>query len=290
MTFLENYADRLVFFLSMALVFIPLERLLPRNRKQRIRRPNLKMDLAYMLLGGIATTVLATFVITIVVALFAGVVPEAVRNLVSAQPLWLQMILILIAGDFWYYWMHRLFHTVPTLWKYHAVHHSIEEMDWIAAHRTHPLDTAITNSGFMIVVLLFDFSLAAYAIFAFQFSCHSLLKHSNVKVGWGIMRWLYVTPTFHHWHHANEKDAYDKNFAAQFPGWDILFGTALMGRADGPRKYGVDDPVPSSFLGSLIYPFRAIQPAAHHSREEIGSASQSIDTGAAHERGLPQSR
>ncbi|OYW48851.1 MAG: hypothetical protein B7X96_03120 [Novosphingobium sp. 17-62-8] len=152
-------------------------------------------------------------------------------------------------------WAHRLFHTVPALWKFHAVHHSIEEMDWVAAHRTHPVDTGITNSGFAIVALLFDVNATAYAIFSLQFAFHSLLKHSNVAVGWGWLRWLYVTPTFHHWHHANVAHAHDKNFAAQFPLWDRLFGTALMTESQGPARYGVDDPVPMTFLGSLIFPF-----------------------------------
>src|SRR5437773_4405585 len=51
-------------------------------------------------------------------------------------PLWFQMIIFLVASDFLMYWIHRLFHGV-TLWKYHAVHHSSEELDWISAARFH---------------------------------------------------------------------------------------------------------------------------------------------------------
>jgi sterol desaturase/sphingolipid hydroxylase (fatty acid hydroxylase superfamily) len=142
------------------------------------------------------------------------------------------------------------------LWKFHAVHHSIEDMDWIAAHRTHPIDTAITNSGAIIIALLFDFGALAVLIFSVQFSWHSLLKHSNVSIGWGPLRWLYLTPSFHHWHHANVAEAYDKNFAGQLPLWDLMFGTAIMKQDEGPNKYGVDDPVPKTFLGSMLYPFQ----------------------------------
>lgn len=254
MTFVENYADRLVFLLCAALVFIPLEHVIPRIREQKRLRADLKLDLAYMLLGALATMLAASVFIMVVVGLFADLIPEAAQSFIRAQPIWLQVIVLIIFGDFYYYWAHRLFHTVPALWKFHAVHHSIEEMDWIAAHRTHPVDTAITNSGFFIIALLFDFSAAAYLVFSFQFSCHSLLKHSNAGVGWGLLRWIYVTPTFHHWHHANVQEAHDKNFAAQFPVWDILFGTAIMTEDQGPPKYGVDDPVPRTFLGSLAYP------------------------------------
>lgn len=132
-------------------------------------------------------------------------------------------------------------------------------MDWIAAHRTHPIDTAITNSGAIILAILFDFGAAAVLIFSAQFSWHSLLKHSNIKVSWGPFRWLYLTPTFHHWHHANVAEAYDKNFTGQLPVWDLLFGTAIMEEKTSPPKYGVDDPVPTTFLASLAYPFTSLK-------------------------------
>lgn len=175
--------------------------------------------------------------------------------------------MLIILADLYYYWAHRLFHTVPALWKFHAVHHSIEDMDWIAAHRTHPIDTAITNSGALILAILLEFSAAAFLIFSLQFSWHSLLKHSNIKVGWGPLRWFYLTPAYHHWHHANMKAAYDKNFSGQLPLWDLLFGTAIMKETESPEKYGVDDPVPLRFVGSLLYPFRSGQNETAHDQD-----------------------
>ena len=260
MNFLENYADHLIFVLSAALIFIPLEHLLPRIKERKLLRAGLRLDVTYMLLGALATMVIAAVFVTIMVGLLINIIPEAARSFVGAQPVWLQVILLIVAGDLYYYWAHRLFHTVPALWKFHAVHHSIEHMGWAAAYRTHPIDTAITNSGFVVLAFLFDFSPAATAIFSVQFAWHSLLKHSNVAVGWGALRWLYVTPQFHHWHHANVAEAHDKNFAAQFPLWDLLFGTALMTPDRDPPRYGVDDPVPATFLGSLAYPFMPDRP------------------------------
>lgn len=255
MTFLENYVQSLVYLLCASMLFIPLERLLPRVKGQKLIRKDLKLDVSYVLFGRIIIMAASFAFVTLSLTLLSGLVPEALKSFVGAQPIWAQVIILFVACDFYYYWAHRLFHTVPFLWKFHAIHHSIEEMDWIAAHRTHPIDTAITNSGIVIISYLLGFSPFAFAIFSFQFFVHSLLKHSNVNVGWGPLRWLLVTPTFHHWHHANEKEAYDKNFAGQFPLWDVLFGTAIMKEHEGPKKYGVDDPVPLKFLPSLIYPF-----------------------------------
>lgn len=237
------------------MIFIPLEHTLPRSKQKKFLRENLKLDLIYMLTGYIAIVSLSTFFIYSVVSIFEGLIPETVKSLVGSQPIWFQTIILIVVGDLYYYSAHRLFHSVPFLWKFHSIHHSIRDMDWIAAHRTHPIDTAITNSGSFIIAILFNFSAASVIIFSFQFSLHSLLKHSNVQLGWGPLRWLYLTPTFHHWHHANVKEAYDKNFSGQMPLWDVLFNTAIM-KTEGPEKYGVDDPVPLTFIQSLLYPLK----------------------------------
>jgi len=270
MTLFENSVDRLLFLLCAAMIFVPLEQILPRLKHKKILRADLKLDLAYMLVGATLTMLVSVVFITLVVGALDDHIPAFIQSQVRSQPLWAQVIMLIILGDFYYYWMHRLFHRVPFLWKFHAVHHSIEELDWIAAYRTHPVDTAITNSGVLILALLLDVSAAALAIFSVQFSWHSLLKHSNVKVGWAPLRWVFVTPTFHHWHHANDAEAFDKNFAGQFPMWDLLFGTAIRNQSDGPAAYGVDDPVPRTFLRSLAYPFAASMPVPVPVKQQVG--------------------
>lgn len=255
MNSLDNYADHLLFLLSAAMIFLPLEHILPRVKREKFIREGLGLDLLYMVLGALMIILLSGLYIGLVVRLFGNLIPETTQEFVRSLPLWARVIFLIIAADFYYYWAHRLFHTFPVLWKFHSIHHSIKHLDWIAAHRTHPIDTAITNSGAIILAILFDFGAAALLIFSAQFSWHSLLKHSNIKVGWGPFRWLYLTPTFHHWHHANVAEAYDKNFSGQLPFWDLLFGTAIMEEKTSPTKYGVDDPVPTTFLPSLAYPF-----------------------------------
>lgn len=260
MTFVDSYADHLLYLVSAAMIFLPLEHILPRVKREKFVREGLRLDLLYMLLGALMIMLLSGLYITLVVGLFANIIPERAQEFVRSLPLWASVILLIVAADFYYYWAHRLFHTFPILWKFHSIHHSIKHLDWIAAHRTHPIDTAITNSGAIILAILFDFGAAALLIFSAQFSWHSLLKHSNIKISWGLLRWLYLTPTFHHWHHANVVEAYDKNFAGQLPIWDLLFGTAIMEEKAGPLRYGVDDPVPTAFLASLVYPFMLSRP------------------------------
>ena len=255
MSFLDNYTDHLVFLISAGMLFLPLEHLLPRVKRTRFLREHTRLDVTYMLFGVLMIIAISTLYVAIVVKALEPIVSENLRSAVREQPLWVKSILLIIFADLYYYWAHRLFHKIPVLWKFHSIHHSIEHMDWIAAYRTHPFDTAITNSGAIILAISFDFGIAALLVYSAQFSWHSLLKHSNIKVGWKRLRWLYLTPTFHHWHHANVVEAYDKNFSGQLPIWDIVFGTANLEEETSPPVYGCDDPVPRTFGGSLAYPF-----------------------------------
>jgi len=256
MEFAQKYMDQLLFVFTAALIFIPLEAILPKHKEQRQLRAHLKTDIAYVIAGYVFFMIFATVFIFIMITLLGPVIPQALKTGIAVLPLWLQVILLIVFGDLYYYWVHRAFHTFPVLWRFHAIHHSIEDMDWMAAHRVHPIDVALTNSGVIILIISFGFAPEAAALFAMQSAWHSYLKHSNVNISWGPLRWLYVTPAFHHWHHGNQPDAYDKNFSGQFPIWDIVFGTAIMTEDKNPLRYGVDDPVPDEFIDQLFYPFK----------------------------------
>ena len=85
-------------------------------------------------------------------------VPDAWRTAIAARPIWLQVITVVIIADLGFYLAHRLFHAVPWLWHFHAVHHSIEEMDWLAAHRVHPVDQIVTKGASLVPVFVLGFS------------------------------------------------------------------------------------------------------------------------------------
>ena len=71
----------------------------------------------------------------------------------SALPLWLQAILFLVLSDFMLYWLHRMFHG-GGFWKYHAIHHSSEDVDWISAARFHPVNLLLGTIGVDVVLLM----------------------------------------------------------------------------------------------------------------------------------------
>ena len=178
------------------------------------------------------------------------------RRRFASQPLWLQTIVLMLLADLIFYAMHRLFHTVPALWRFHAIHHSISDLDWLAAYRIHPVDQILTKGASLIPAFALGFSDAALAIFFVVFQWHTLLLHSNVRLGFGPLHWVVASPCFHHWHHANDEQAWNRNFAAQFPLWDVLFGTAQMRRDAMPDRYGIEDPIPPTYGRQLVYPFQ----------------------------------
>src|SRR5687768_4442615 len=127
-------------FLLVAAVFVPLERLLALRKDQRILRANWRLDLVYTFVNGALITAGIMILVLVAGTVFAHVVPKRLRSGVGSQPFLIQFIEAVVAADLLFYSAHRLFHAVPFLWQFHEVHHSIEEMDWLAAARVHPFD------------------------------------------------------------------------------------------------------------------------------------------------------
>jgi sterol desaturase/sphingolipid hydroxylase (fatty acid hydroxylase superfamily) len=245
--------------LVIALIFIPLEQLIPHHEEQKMRRRHWLNDVFYLLFNGI---VIKIGLLAVVGAMMIGldyVMPEGVGAAVRSQPILLQTIEVIVLADIGFYLAHRTFHAVPFLWRFHAVHHSIEEMDWLAGHRVHPVDQILTKSASYLPLFALGFSPVAIVIYAVIYQWQSVLVHSNTRIGFGPLKWIFASPKFHHWHHANERQAYDKNFAGQLPFLDVIGGTLYMPDRM-PSKYGTDDPVPHLYHEQLAYPFTAAKP------------------------------
>jgi len=241
--------------LIAVLIFVPIEYLFALRPDQKVLRKAFFNDLIYALFNGVPISLGLIAALTLATSTVGRMVPVYVGSVVSSQPVWLQVIEIIVIADIGFYLAHRAFHAVPFLWRFHSIHHSIEELDWLAAHRVHPVDQALTKSASLVPVYLLGFSNPAIALFALIFHAHGLLLHANVKLNIGPLRWLIASPQFHHWHHAHERTAYDKNFAGQLSFIDALFGTIHLPGKTVPERYGVDESIPSNYVEQLAYPF-----------------------------------
>ncbi|HMG27319.1 MAG TPA: sterol desaturase family protein [Acidimicrobiia bacterium] len=237
---------------ALFLLFVPLEKLFA-LRPQRVFRRGLATDLTHLLVNNVFSTALG------IVLIVAALIPvfwirnmDIVGYLPTAAAIPLAAALVVVGN----YWGHRLTHTVPFLWRFHAVHHSIELMDWVAAGRLHPLDQAFTQAFTVMPLVILGYGGGTFAGVAVFVTLLAIFQHANVRLRFPGLRWVINTPEWHHWHHAIDPEARDKNFG--LPVVDRIFGTAYMPKDRRPSGFGIPDPVPQvGYLRHLAYPFTA---------------------------------
>lgn len=255
----DDYYLGLDYFLlnliTFSIIFIPLEKLFWRL-DQGVFRKGWRIDLTYFFVSSLMVQVTTMLTLKPAMVLFDWAAVPSVQNVVKSQPLWLQLLEIMVLADFVQYWIHRMFHVIPWLWKFHAVHHSAEVMDWMSGSRIHLVDLAVTRGCIYIPAYVLGFSEVPQYIYIVFVAVHSSFIHANLRFNFGPLRWLFTTPQFHHWHHGCEPEAIDKNFAVHLPVLDLLFGTFFMPGTRWPKVYGVhNNDVPESYLLQWVYPF-----------------------------------
>jgi sterol desaturase/sphingolipid hydroxylase (fatty acid hydroxylase superfamily) len=255
-----TWTSLLIGFLVVGAICVTLERLWPSVRGKRFFRAGFLTDLTYWAFTPVVTRAItraALIVVIVPVALLAGRRPETLAagfGPLGRQPLWLQAIEMLVLADFIGYWTHRAFHR-GRLWRFHAVHHSSTELDWLSAVRVHPVNDALSRLASAVPLVAVGFAPVALAAVAPILTVWAILLHANLTWDLGPLRRVIASPVFHRWHHTSAAEGRDKNFAGLLPLWDILFGTYCMPR-HAPTRFGVDDAVPAHLAGQLIWPFR----------------------------------
>lgn len=252
---MEAIVVRTVGFAAFAaLLFVPLERLFGRRSGAR---SGLVTDLLFATVGETIARIGLVSIATPLLASADAFAPE--RPWIPDSPLGqvaevvVGLGVIGISG----YVFHRLSHTIPFLWRIHAVHHTSESMDWLAAFRRHPLDVLLTTIVQNGPVVLLGVPLGAHVAVIVALRIQTVFVHSDLPVRLGPLRYLVATPDFHHRHHARAGDA--RNFSTILPLLDHLFGTADESVA---TEFGVDEPHRRGFLGLLAHPFRRADPVA----------------------------
>jgi len=246
----------LFLLLATGCILVVLERLAPLHPAQPTLRAGWRVDLLHMFLSG-AVIRIGTTVLTVAASLLAvSLVPEPVRLAVRSQPDVFEFNHVLLLSDICFYAAHRTCHAVLLLWRFHAVHHSSETLDWLATYRVHPVDQILNSTAIALPVIIFGFSPVAVIAYAMIYRLHAPFLHSNVRVNFGPLRHVFASPQYHHWHHGDHPEAYDKNFAGQLAFLDRAFGTLHFPENSLPTRYGVGDPMPKGYVDQLLHPFR----------------------------------
>lgn len=232
-------------------------------RPAKVFRRGLLGDLGYYFLNGIVPGLVLSLPLGIAGWIAHRWLPASVTGALAHWPVAGRIFVGLLVAEIGLYWGHRWSHEIPLLWRFHAVHHSATQLDWLVNVRGHPVDFIFTrlcgllplyvlgladpvagaSGGIPLVVMLLG---PAWGFFI----------HANVRWRFGRLEWVIASPAFHHWHHANDDPSViDKNYAPMFPWIDRAFGTLHLPDDRQPAVFGTDTQVAPGLIGQLLDPF-----------------------------------
>ena len=271
--------------LFLAVMFIPMEKVFPAKRGQKIFRPGWLVDLCFFL----GQYMFWSFLVFIVLSYFGewihAIIPQVFRVKVASQPWLLQAIEVIVLSDVIIYWGHRLQHKVDFLWRFHKVHHTAEHLDWLASHREHPLDSVYTIGLINLPAFALGFPLETIAgLVAFR-GIWAIYIHSNVRIPLGPLRVLIGSPELHHWHHELERDR--GNYANISPLMDKIFGTYICPDHE-PEQLGIKEEFPKHYVGQLVHPLLPRRFANWLFRKQNGKRYENPTVRGTDSRNVPQ--
>nr|WP_286185403.1 sterol desaturase family protein [Acidovorax cavernicola] len=250
--------------LATTLLFTTIEKLRPLKRDMPIFRKDWQTDFMYFVTGHLLVGVTLFLVYAALygmTGMFAAVHPhaqESLRGWIGQLPFGAALLLLMLITDFARYWLHRFYHETAIGWRLHAIHHSAEHMDWISGSRTHGIETVLSTVVILAPAFLLGFSQGVINVYILIAGAQAVFNHTNASVRLGPLRYLIVTPNFHHWHHSRDAEGLDRCYAAHFAFWDYLFGTAVKADKNKvwPERYGVvGDYVFKGFWAQQVFPF-----------------------------------
>ncbi len=261
------------YFYVLALGVLPIallvERWKPANPDQPAFGAGMTVDGLWFLLFPIAGVTLADWV------------DDALKSPLRAEldgfsvlthvPLWVKFASVVLMSDFLAWASHYIRHKVPLFWEFHKIHHSQTQLNYFSAKRLHPLDL-VANSliRFLPWTLLgMNMAIPGYLAFTLFLRVHEMFVHSNIRMNWGVLRYVLVTPQSHRLHHSMLPEHIDVNFGNFLSIWDWMFGTQCKDKDVYPPT-GVHDSKCSQgtapgmwaatrkYVGEMIYPVRVI--------------------------------
>jgi sterol desaturase/sphingolipid hydroxylase (fatty acid hydroxylase superfamily) len=241
-------------FLAVALV----ERMAPAEKAQPLGDFlfNAGYALAVNWLAFLAAPLFAWAAAVIVGGLGGGLLalPNAGWGLLWAAPLYIFLI------DFMEYAFHRAQHGFPFLWAMHSFHHSDRSVNVTTTSRNYWLEMPIKAIFvYPLVAVLLKASPAVLLLFGLA-GWNRFFTHMNLRVSFGRFWMVMTTPQYHRIHHSLRPEHRDRNFAAYFPIFDIVFGTQYRPAAGEYPATGIEgEPAPTSLVDAAIWPLRRLR-------------------------------
>ncbi len=176
------------------------------------------------------------------------------------------VVLSVLLLDMLIYWQHRLFHTVPFLWRFHKMHHADSHVDTTTGLRFHPVEIAISLGVKALAVAILGIPAIAIVIFEVALNGFALFNHANIRIPqkWDDrIGWVLITQRLHRIHHSQAKTESNSNYGFSVSWWDRLFKsfTPRAKQSDETLSKGQRD-VPAtkdnaSIRALLLQPFKS---------------------------------
>ncbi|MEP7144099.1 MAG: sterol desaturase family protein [Ferruginibacter sp.] len=242
--------------LLMAVIFVPIEMVMPRKKGQSRFHEEWKTDLVYFVISHLFIQFFGVITQKPATLFFGWMGLSGLHSWVQGLPYLVELLFAFLVTDLFQYWAHRFFHSHHYLWRFHSVHHSTQNMDWLAGSRTHFVDIFVTRSMTFIPLYVFGFSEITFNTYIIFMAIHAVLIHANTRINFGFLKYIFATPQYHHWHHCLEPEYYGKNFATIFPFIDKIFGTYYLPGTKWPEGTGLHEAnFPKGYIKQLVYPF-----------------------------------
>ena len=260
MQVVSGFTKNLPLLALWCVVFAVLERMFPAVERKPAKEWgfNLSVSVLYMAFGAIAAVVGDLIGEKLRAGLHGGLInlqigkPGGIARDLAAT------LLSILIFDFFYYWWHRSEHKYPGLWAMHKLHHLDPGINVSTNFRHHWLEDVGPIPVITIpMAMLFDLSPQAGGAIGFAFSAWTFFIHANLKLSLGRLSWLVDGPQVHRIHHSKLPEHFDRNFAAFFPIWDVIFGTYYHpGRGEFPPTGVIGEPQVTTLREAAWLPFR----------------------------------
>lgn len=254
-----SWHSYLYWLIGISALVYALELVRPWRKEQPKVREDFWLDAFYMFFNfflfslagyhAFASVVEAAFVD---LRMWVGIGQASVVD-VESWPVWAQLLVMLVLRDFIHYWIHRLLHRVPVFWRFHQIHHSVQQMGFAAHLRFHPLETVVYRTLEYIPLGLIGFGLQDFFVVHIFTLTIGHLNHANVHIPLGPFRYLFNSASMHIWHHAKDVPK-PCNFGLTFSLWDYLFGTVHWPGEGRDEPLGFDDveSYPEGFATQMV--------------------------------------
>lgn len=259
----QNYFWLLI---TISLFFFAWEWLRPWRKTQAKFRKDFWLDAFYMFFNFFLFSLLIFNAMSDVVVNFfndfLGTI--GLQNLIAikvgAWPVIAQLLLLFVVRDFVQWWVHRLLHAVPFLWRFHKVHHSVEEMGFAAHLRYHWMETLVYRTIEYIPLAMIGFGIEDFFFVHLFTLAVGHWNHANIKVNLGPLKYLFNNPNMHMWHHAYDLPEDKKNgvnFGITLSIWDYIFKTAYVPFSGRDIRLGFPgiSKYPKQFFGQVFSGF-----------------------------------